>query len=203
MARPNPRSDAEAWGIVDADHLWIFDKLIVAKKAGHKCGPRGVDVPLPGKYIIRPIWNIEGMGVGAYCEYLDSSTLSIPDGFFWCEFFEGEHLSVDYCGFEPVLSVRGTKDTDKPLQRFTHWEKVNHFIPLPQMLVNICLLYKSINCEFIGGKLIEIHVRSNPDFRYSNTIMIPVWPNQPVEPPAGFRFIQDIDEPERIGIFVN
>ena len=196
-------NDYFAWQNAELEHIWVFDKLIVARKAGHVCGPRGMRVPKPANYIIRPISNFEGMGQGAYIDFLEYETLHIPHGFFWCEIFEGEHLSVDYRGFSPILSVSGIKSAEKPLQRFTYWEKVAHSCPLPQMLVSMCLNYKIINCEFIGGKLIEVHLRGNNDFSHGNTKMIPVWPTQPTTPPDGFRFIPDTDEDDRVGIFVN
>lgn len=198
-------TDFSIWPNIEPDHLWVFDKLIVAKKAGHACGPRGMDVPNPGFYMVRPVINFYGMGIGAKKIFIEKSTEFIDDGHFWCEYFEGEHLSVDYRGSNPVLSVSGKKDGHNPYQKFVYWEKVEHSIPLPQMLVKMCLLYETINCEFINGKLIEIHLRANPDFSYGNTSMIPVWKGQNTTPPDGYTYIQDGPEDsddERIGIFV-
>lgn len=205
MHNINIFSDFEAWSHAEYKDLWVFDKLIVARKAGHTCGPRGMRVPRPGFYMVRPIMNLYGMGVGARKMFLEDSTDHLNPGEFWCEFFEGEHLSIDYRGTNPVLQVRGLHDHIHPHQRFTHWQKVDHFVPLPQMLVWMCLRYKYINCEFIGGKLIEVHLRGNPDFVYGNTQMIPVWKGESTTPPNGFRFIADPDSSndERIGIFVN
>jgi hypothetical protein len=201
----NLLTDYDAWAYAEHKDLWVFDKLIVARRAGHICGPRGMNVPKPGMYMVRPIMNFSGMGLGARKLYIEGSTDHLEPGEFWCEFFEGEHLSIDYRGANPVLQVRGIRDYVYPYQRFTHWQKVDHYVPLPQMLVWMCLRYKYINCEFIGGKLIEVHLRGNPDFAYENTQMIPVWKGQSTTPPAGFRFISDgpsVDD-ERIGIFVN
>ena len=50
----------EAWLNCHNEDLWIFDKLILAKKLGYVCGPIGVDVPEPGYYIVRPCVNIMG-----------------------------------------------------------------------------------------------------------------------------------------------
>ena len=203
MHHINLNTDYEAWLRAELDDLWVFDKLIVARKAGHICGPRGMRVPKPGMYMVRPVTNLSGMGEGARKIYIEGSTDHLHPGEFWSEFFDGEHLSIDYRGVDTVLSVRGIKDKVFPYQRFTHWQKVEYSVPLPQMLVRMCLRYKYINCEFIGGKLIEIHLRGNPDFFYGNTQAIPVWPGESLEPPEGFRFIPDVDEDERIGIFVN
>lgn len=191
--------------MVEPEHLWVFDKLIVARKAGHICGPRGMDVPKPDFYMVRPVINFYGMGIGAKKIFIKKSTQFIENGYFWCEYFEGEHLSIDYVGVNPVLSVAGKKDPENPYQKFVHWEKVSYHIPLPQMLIKMCLLYKTINCEFINGKLIEIHLRANPDFSHGNTEMIPVWKGQSTTPPDGFRYLEDALEDsadERIGIFI-
>jgi hypothetical protein len=201
----NLSTDYEAWLNSEMDDLWVFDKLIVARKAGHVCGPRGMRVPRPGMYVVRPIVNFSGMGLGARKIYIEGSTNHLNHGEFWSEFFEGEHLSIDYRGVDAVLNVRGVKDKVLPLQRFSHWQKVDYSVPLPQMLVRMCLRYKYINCEFIGDKLIEVHLRGNPDFVYGNTQVIPVWRGDSLEPPVGFRLIPDNteDEDDRIGIFVN
>lgn len=205
MHNINIVTDFDAWAYADHRDLWVFDKLIVARKAGHICGPRGMRVPRPGVYVVRPTMNLHGMGVGARKVYLTGSTDELNPGEFWCETFEGEHLSIDYRGANPVLQVRGIYDHTRPLQRFTHWQKVDTVIPLPQMLIWMCLRYKNINCEFIGGKLIEVHLRANPDFVYGNSQMIPVWKGQSTTPPPGFKFIGDAESSntERIGIFVN
>lgn len=201
----NLSNDFLIFPIIEPDHLWVFDKLIVAKKAGHICGPRGMDVPRPDFYMVRPVINFYGMGAGAEKVFIEKSTKFIKNGYFWCEYFEGEHLSVDYRGVNPILSVSGKKDVNDPYRKFTYWEKVEHSVPLPQMLTKICLLYKTINCEFIGGKLIEIHLRANPDFSYGNTAMIPVWKGQNTTPPDGFKYLEDNPEgsdDERIGIWI-
>jgi len=56
--------DSDAWLACHDDDLWIFDKAILAKKLGHISGPRGVNVPAAGEYIVRPVMNIMGMGRG-------------------------------------------------------------------------------------------------------------------------------------------
>ena len=198
-------TDYGAWQKSPDEDLWVFDKLILSRKCGYLCGPRGFRVPKPGNYIVRPISNIEGMGIGAEITYLEFETMSIPNGFFWSEIFSGDHISVDYVDGEPSLSVIGYTDPQKPLQRFIYWKKIENSIPLPSILHPAATRHRVINCEFIGGKLIEAHLRPNPDFSYGNTAMIPVWPGHSTEPPRGFRFIEDHDEwdSQRVGIFVN
>jgi len=195
--------DAVAWGICPSEDLWVFDKLIVAKRAGHVCGPTGVAVPKPDNYFVKPVMNIEGMGLKARTEYLTDDTKHLHPGEFWCEIFTGEHISVDYELGEPVLSVVGKKHTQHPYSRFTHWEKIDKIYPLPSFLQHLVSKYKTINCEFIDGNLIEVHLRGNPDFVYGNTSMIPVWFDEPDPMPEGYTFISDNGaEAERVGIWI-
>lgn len=210
----NSSPEMNAWSNCALEDLWIFDKLIVAKKAGHLCGPRGIPVPSPGKYFVRPVINIDGMGEKARIEYIEQDTLHLHPGEFWSEIFTGEHISIDYIKYEPVLSVIGTKHDVHPYSRFTYWEKTKKTHPLPQFMGLIPLRYNKINCEFIDGNLIEIHLRGNSDFSYGNSSMIPVWKDEHPEKfdvdfyythliRDGYRFVSDNDEElERLGIWI-
>jgi len=83
---------------------WVFNKLEVAMKLGYDCGPAGVPITKDGYYIVRPIYNLYGMGIGAKKKYLslkdDSEDMihhkHIPPGYFWCQWFSGKHHSVDF-----------------------------------------------------------------------------------------------------------
>ena len=83
---------------------WVFNKLEVAMKLGYDCGPAGVPITKDGYYIVRPIYNLYGMGIGAKKKYLslkdDSEDMihhkHIPPSYFWCEWFSGKHHSVDF-----------------------------------------------------------------------------------------------------------
>ena len=200
--RPSP--DAIAWvGNTSDEDLWVFDKLIVARRAGHLCGPTGVTVLTPNDYFVKPVMNINGMGTKARVEYLTHNTNHLHPGEFWCEVFTGEHLSIDYELGEPVLSVVGVKHAEHPYSRFVYWEKVAKTYPLPSFLKHLVTRYKTINCEFIDGNLIEVHLRGNPDFVYGNTCMVPVWFDEPDPMPDGYTFVSDDGaEAERVGIWV-
>jgi hypothetical protein len=206
--------ESDAWNNCKQEDLWIFNKLIIARRAGHLCGPSGVEVPSPGEYFVRPVMNIEGMGKNARIEYLENRTDHLHPGEFWCEIFTGDHISIDYRGYEPILSVIGTRHKVHPYARFTHWTKTEQTYPLPPFIGLMPLRYKTINCEFIDGKLIEIHLRGNPDFSYGNSSMIPVWKDEHPEKfdidfhythlvRDGYRFISDNgEELERLGIWI-
>ena len=75
-------------------------------------------------------------------------------------------------------------------------------IPLPSCLDNIKNKYSKINAEYIGGNLIEIHLRHNPDFPEGRHEYIPVWQGQDQTPPDGYKYVVDPDVHGRTGAFV-
>lgn len=188
------------WKNADPEELWVYDKLILSRKLGYKCGPAGIDVPDAGWYIVRPIMNIVGLGLNAKKVHLVKYTTDLNPGDFYCEWFEGRHLSVDYAYGKQVLCVEGFKK-ETTLIQWDKWAITPDKIPFPGVLKQFANKPK-INCEFIGGKLIEAHFRSNPDFTYNNSQFIPVWPNQSTIPPQGYKYIKCPDFNGRVGAFI-
>lgn len=189
------------WQTADPNDLWVLDKLILSKKLYYNCGPVGLDVTLPGHYIVRPCVNMIGLGLGAQKVWLDKNTDHLPIGHFWCEWFEGRHLSIDYFWGNQVLAVEG----HKPSTTFTqwkHWIKVSDVISLPDIIKPFAKKYEWINCEFIGEKLIEVHFRQNQDFEGGIDHFIPVWESDSIVPPQGYRYRPYPDVHGRIGAFV-
>ena len=172
--------EAVAWKNAHLDDLWIFDKLIVSRKLGYNCGPAGMEVPSPDWYIVRPCVNIPGMGRGASFDWLEKTTHQLDAGYFWCEIFNGRHISVDYKNGNQVLAVEGFREEGDPLFRFSKWEKVNDIIPIPSIFYQLINRYEYINIEYIDGYAIEIHLRSNPDFVHGNSVAYPVWKDNPI-----------------------
>jgi len=192
-----------AWTNTDTEDLWIYDKLILSKKMGYVCGPTGVDVPEDGFYIVRPVTNIVGLGIGAYEQYLtvEGWTDHLQPGTFWSEIFEGDHLSIDYEWGEPILNIQGFRYPES-FVRWKKWIKVEQTVELPDILKPIAKKYQFMNCEYIGGKLIEVHLRKNPDFDFNNVEFIPVWQGQDTTPPEGYRYVECPEYNQRIGAFV-
>ena len=186
------KTDKDVWVTTEINDLWLFDKLILSRKLGHICGPAGVPVPNPGNYIVRPITNLEGMGIGASICYIQDTTDHLPAGYFWCEIFKGRHISVDYNYGKPILSVEGFRNQDDPLYRFSKWVKVNQLYHIP-LEVSVLRKFEYSNIEFIGNKIIEVHLRGNPDFSYNNNIAIPVWEDTIIEETDNLRFVSSPD----------
>lgn len=194
-------TEEEVWEFVSPNDIWVLDKLILSRKLGYICGPVGTNVPRSGQYIVRPCVNALGLGLGSSYKFIQKSTDYLPYGFFWCEVFEGRHLSVDFKYGKQSTTVEGFKD-EWSLTRWNKWKRVDDVIQLPEILHSFRYKYDVINCEFIGNKLIEVHFRHNMDFDYDNDEFIPVWDDQSVIPPSGYRYIEYPDIHGRIGAFV-
>lgn len=201
----------EVWPTIDPNDMWIMDKLIVASKLGHTCGPVGTSVPKPGWYMVRPCVNALGLGFGAQKVWIDQYTDHLTPGHFWCEWFDGRHFSVDYSYGLPKLIVEGFKDNSTFVkwdkwQVVDDWDAVNRVFDFPKILDSV-IDKPWINCEFIGNKLIEVHFRRNMDFQWENKTFIPVWDGPYHGQVAsmketGFRYVDYPDIHGRIGAFI-
>jgi len=180
----------DEWNSIHPSDLWVYNKLFLSRVLGYTCGPSGTTVPKSDFYIVRPSFNLLGMGRLARKEWIENHTDHIHPAEFWCEVFTGEHLSVDFHHEESELVVLGTRDSDDPYYKWKKWEKIEKKVEFPEILKNLKGNYEYINCEFIGNKLIEVHFRQNPDFRYNNSVAIPVWDNEKID---NMTFIEDID----------
>ena len=187
------------WKTTSPDNLWVMDKLILARKLGYNSGPVGLDVPYPGFYIVRPCVNMLGLGLGTQRIWIEQETMHLPVGHFWCEFFEGDHYSVDYFKGIQLLCVQGHKPADT-FTKWTDWRRDDKKFEFPAILKTIDSEWT--NCEFIGGKLIEVHLRRNEDFDGSINHFIPVWEGEDTMPPAGYTYRDYPDVHGRIGAFV-
>jgi len=193
--------DKDVWGKVHPNDLWIYDKLIVAKKAGYCAGPAGVPVPKADWYIVRPITNIRMMSRGASRCWITPELDSVPDGYFWSEAFTGDHISVDYLYGQQSTTVQGFRDNDR-LDRFCKWCRIDVAMSFPKILRDLHLMYKWINVEYIGGKIIEIHTRYNDDFsNHSANTIIPVWKDNVIPQPVGATWYES-PSADRLGFWI-
>jgi len=192
-------SDQDAWEAYP-QHRWIFNKLEVALRQGFHAGPACSRVTFEGKkkVVIRPIYNLFGMGVGAHITELDSASCNpallrneiVPIGHFWCEYFEGPHYSIDYhrtrspvgsiFAWEPFHAMEGLND-ESNLHRFNSWRRVTiPTIKLPHFLNDITDV-EHINIECKGDKIFEIHLRTGNDILHGMPVgswAFPVWNDQ-------------------------
>lgn len=181
-------SDCDVYESCQPQWLWIYDKLIVARRQGIRAAPAGIPIPISGEYIIRPITNIYMMGRGAQIKWLEKGDISsVPDGFFWSEILNGSHVSVDYHWGKQHLTVQGFRNDPKRIDRFSRWCKTELDMPLPAMLYDLKYYQEWINVEYIGNKVIEIHLRYNDDFaNHDSDEIVPVWRGDSMITPKGW-----------------
>jgi len=179
-------SDCDVWGRLPSQHLWIYDRLILARRLGHLAGPAGIAVPEPNWYIIKPITNIRMMARGAERRWLTpQDTDSVPDGSFWMSYFRGRHISVDYHWGQQELAVEGFRNSNR-MDRFCRWCRVSDQIPLPGILESAAQDLEWINVEYVGGLAIEAHARYNDDFaNHDCDEIFPQWCDEPAQQPMG------------------
>ena len=215
--------DCEAYVKYPKLRHW-FNKLWIAEKLGYDCGPCGTAPTKDGTYVVRPIYNLSGMGVGAHVKEIKANDYNqVPAGYFWCEYFDGPHYSADYkwqydrdhiWGHwkEPWKGQSCWEGTNMPLNlsKFVEWKRSDYIPPVPNELVEL-MDVGHINVEFIGDKVIEVHLRQSPDPKYDH--IIPVWasdlgPKKEHMEMHGFQFIESYDNADgqlddpRIGFLV-
>ena len=167
-------------------HRKWFNKLYVAELFGYDCGPCGTAPTKDGTYIVRPIYNLSGMGLGASVIKIKADDYSAtPPGYFWCEYFTGKHYSATYKWeydrdmidgswkqpWKGSSCWEGINSSDN-LSKFTEWKRSDHIPSVPDEL-NVLRDVKNINIEFKDDKIIEVHLRTSPDPQYDH--FIPVW----------------------------
>ena len=193
--------DTEVWPTLDNENLWIYDKLILSRKLGHKCGPCGVPVPFPADYIVRPIINLEGQGKGTEKLWIENDTWHLNFGYFWQEMFTGRHLSIDYHKGSQIRCTEGFREQDS-FVHFTRWITVDDQPKLPTVVQDITTQYDNVNIEMIGGHIIELHLRKNKDFDDGAVEIIPVWEDRKNSQPKDFFYVEDTDdERPRLGLY--
>jgi len=185
--------DVEAWHLYPHYRLWA-NKLFVAEEFGYKCGPAGVPVPKEAKYIVRPIMNLAGMGVGARILTLAPEEIEkVPAGYFWCEVFTGQHLSIDYVkkdNYFHLLNAYEGINSEDDLTRFRKWTKLDCFhIFLPEKLKKLDV--PRLNIETIDGNVIEVHLRNGFDHMMQYEEIIPVFKGDPRRK-SGYKFVEGL-----------
>ena len=171
----------DEWNQIHPKDLWAYNKLSLSRLLGYTCGPSGTTVPKTDFYIVRPCINLLGMGRFARKEWIEKETEHFHPAEFWCEIFQGPHLSVDFYEKKSKLVVMGERNTEDPLYKWRRWEKIDVEVDFPPFLNDLVGNYEWINCELIGNKVIEVQFRQNPDFRYGNSVAIPVWGNEKIK----------------------
>ena len=202
--------DADAWELYP-QLRFVYNKLWVASlNDGLAYGPGGIDVPRSGWYVIRPVVNVRGMGSCARIEHLEPQCLEgvrnralkrVSPGSFWQQYVPGNVMSVDYLLEDglPIRFVEGFVLPGNRLGRFLMWRKLPLSMApaLPEKLANALphdggTEPHAINVEYIGGHIVEVHLRENPD--PNRDMLLPVFAGDiGKEPPGDWVWIDDPD----------
>ena len=181
----------EEWNQINPKDIWAYNKLSLSRILEYQCGPTGTTVPKSDFYIVRPCINLLGMGRLSRKEWIEDKTNHFHPSEFWCEIFQGPHLSVDFYEKKSKLVVLGEKNADDPLYKWRKWTRIDVEVDFPSILCDLIGNYEWINCEFIGNYLIEVQFRQNPDFRYGNSVAIPIWEKKHIKNIQNYKFIND------------
>lgn len=178
----------------------LYNKLALSRILGYTCGTG--HIPYSGMWIVRPVINLEGMGLDATIQHYEAGA-SIPQGMFYCEVFTGRHITIDYVLENGVWKQTDTFEgfnTPDNLIQFSRWTRVDFPYHLPLLLRSVEA--KHINIETIGGNIIEVHLRGNPDpVMYDD--FWPIWSEGQQRPMDGYVRIADKeDHIGRLGFYV-
>ena len=173
--------DEDAWHKYPHHHKW-FNKLFVAELMGYDCGPDSIAPTKSDSYIVRPIYNLSGMGVGAKVLDIAAGDVSkVQPGYFWCEYLSGDHYSATYSFFDGKWVASScfvgyqTKDN---LSQFIRWNRIKNAPQVPPQFNSLSDV-DVITVEFKGDSPIEVHLRGSPDPDYDT--LVPVWKDSTID----------------------
>jgi len=158
--------DRESYRQVLGSERWIYNKLTLAERLGYYAAPCGINPRQPGEYIVRPIMNVAGMGIGGVFDVTvtqadvdadEDHIVPYLPGYFWCEKFTGVHAWTHFIDDVPVDTCYGTPVGDE----FDYeWSTTTFEITqLPQWLRNFS---RHLLIETIDGNIIEASPRGLP-----------------------------------------
>jgi len=185
---------------------WIFNKLALSQKLGYITGPAGLAVPKNGWYCVRPIMNLNGMGVGSSKIFLKKGQTIDEPGYFWTQWFDGIHLSIDYFQGQAESVYQGYKE-ENSTWKFNKWVRkpISPPLTIPNFLVPYIQYTHWMNIEFIDGNIIEIHLRPTEPVEKAWDEIIVQWSDNPLHlDHQGYHFIasDDYTQPTRLGFWV-
>lgn len=200
--------DYQSW-IEYPTYRWVFNKLELALKLGYHAGPACTPISQAGYYIIRPIYNLYGMGIGAQKIWLDPEFDNnkllehhyCDPGTFWCEYLSGQHWSIDYLrigdSWIPFCAIIGEHRSEElDLVRFSSWTK----LPVPEFAYDLPDFLQKIedvpylNVESKGESIFEVHLRSGNHEMWDledGSVLEPIWSDDDSKEPQGRTFVSN------------
>lgn len=192
-------TDHEAYKLYRYDRIW-YNKFFVASILGYRSGLESI--PESGYYVVKPIINLDGCGIGASMGYYQKGH-TISEECFWSEVFTGRHITIDYTKINGVWqqghTFEGFKEDIQNLLQFCLWRRVDYKYDLPTIFGFIKA--DKLNIEIIDDKIIEVHLRHNTD-PVSHDFFIPIWNEDQPCPENCVRIQDDVEHPGRLGFYV-
>ena len=151
--------DYQTYPAVDVADRWILNKLHLAEALGHHCGPNGVSPGIDGKYCLRPMNSVRGLGAGGWFEHdlTVATPLPVIPGYFWCEWFDGDHRFTQFINDVAVHASRNPVNAGvMSTTGSTVWGTLTDAIALPAFLVGKS---RYLMVESIDDKIIEVAFR--------------------------------------------
>jgi hypothetical protein len=159
-------------------YSFVYDKFQIALQQKLQCGLYAGQIPnetqLKNGIVIRPIYNIMGMGYDTSIVYtIDEFYTKMKQGYFWVEYISGMHTSIDlviengkikfYCILECVKSS---------ITDFLYFHPIPIYLPKSIYKYINTYLYDYtgfLNIEMIDKYIIEMHLRIGNDYyHYTN-----------------------------------
>ena len=175
-------ADAEAWQ-AHPNLRWIYDRLQLSLALGYECGPAGTLPSRPGIWFVKPIINLNGMGVDAHAQAYDGGAgFPVRPGSFWMPRFTGRHLSLDLKRARNAWQVEFAVECIYRNDRPHEWWRVKDRPALPVLIPPDATAMSWLNVEMIGSNVIEVHLRRNHDFDAMPEACsaFPIWEGEPV-----------------------
>lgn len=164
-----PINDAQIWQWYPK-YRSILNKLLVAERQGLACAPHGI-APPNKKLISRPIYNLEGLSVGATV-VLPDHPLRYKGGHFWCEWLDEPQFSVELVYLKGLYKFVHVMKPVFDNHSIVRWESVpaesqKDLISYIDRFrrAHIGNFYSGcLTAEVRDGKIIEIMPRMSPQF---------------------------------------
>lgn len=160
ITRPPYDYDRSIYPHIPEADKWAANKLMLAERLGYNCGPIGIDPP-NGRYCLRPQNSIRGLGHGGWfdvtVDYSQNQVMPIVPGYFWCEWFDGDHIFTTFINDVAVHASRNPVTND--IMRTTgntRFGNTGEAVTLPAALQG---LSRYLQVESIEDKIIEVSFR--------------------------------------------
>lgn len=162
-----PWTDEGAWERYP-NLRWVYNKQILSAYTNHLAHELSLELPRVSEYpvIVKPKTNLMGMGKGAKVCRSEYELPSERQGLIWQKYLTGLHTTTDYVlEYGRVItsfSFIGARDKNDSFILFAS-TPLSHSLPL-RLLKDLESYRGVLNAEFIGGQLIEAHLRPSVQF---------------------------------------